>query len=249
MKNILFEDLDWVGPIDSELGSGEFNTLHFGTADASRPPFLYVPIALSLPRSVREKIQKTCVIMVTQRDGEELIQLISTSSPRSKQAIYSTKNMDGKSRIYMNPRFEHVGEAHLTVAADRNLTSHLDELQESMGLNNHIEVLQSIPVGSQPLFDEDGAGIQVDMRITQDRGGSQDTIGTRLKLFRAPFYADDEEPTGPILLALAVQSKMLPAIRSALGLSPYPQIPGKEYIPHITIGYLTKVHSPFKPWS
>lgn len=113
-------------------------------------------------------------------------------------------------------RLTHIGEAHLTISMG----------PEAGGLGQKL-------VESGLLMR--GQGIPVPIQHTGE-----------FKLMRAAFYRDERDPDGPLLVSEAVSVPAYSKIRSRLGLSQTPKIPGiTNYIPHITLGYLASTHLGF----
>lgn len=106
----------------------------------------------------------------------------------------------------------HSGEAHLTIA-----------MAPEMGPDPERIVLESGLVAPE-------AGIMVPVHHTGN-----------YKVMRAASLRDDQDPQGPLLVSEVVRVPTMSRIRTELGLSPHPQVPGvANYIPHITMGYLAK---------
>jgi hypothetical protein len=121
-------------------------------------------------------------------------------------------------------KLTHVGEAHVTVSMG-------PELSEALG-EDPVRILIDAK-----LFDSSGNGIAVPVKHTGD-----------YKILNAPYYKDDADPDGPSLVAEVVEVPLLESMRTLLGLSPLPQIGARQYIPHITIGYmanLNKIHQSY----
>lgn len=117
------------------------------------------------------------------------------------------------------PKLTHVGEAHATVSMG-------PELPAALGQDPEAELRAS------GLFDGVGAGVRVKVRHTGE-----------YRWMRASFYKDEADPKGPLLAAEIVEIPDLERIRTALGLSPLPRIPGVDvYIPHVTVGYLPNLN-------
>lgn len=122
-------------------------------------------------------------------------------------------------------RLTHVGEAHVTVSMGPELSAALGD-----------DPLRTLV--DRGLFNSSGDGIPVEVGHTG-----------RYRWMRAPFYKDEADPEGPALISELVDVPQLVEIRTSLGLSPLPKIPGQEvYYPHVTIGYMSnldKIHQSY----
>lgn len=119
----------------------------------------------------------------------------------------------------------HVGEAHATVSMG-------PELPRALGQQ------PGDTLRGAGLFDDDGNGITVQVVHTH-----------QYKVMNAAFYKDEADPAGPQLVAELVDIPQLSQIRTALGLSPLPQIPGiAQYLPHITVGYMANLNNIHKSY-
>ena len=119
----------------------------------------------------------------------------------------------------------HVGEAHVTVSMGQELPTALGK--------DPVATLRAAG-----LFNSAGDGVSVKVRHTGD-----------YKMLNAAFYRDEADPLGPMLVAELVEVSGLTSIRSRLGLTPLPVLPGiPNYLPHLTVGYcarLNKIHSSY----
>ncbi len=163
----------WVGPIPTTLGNGADHTLNYGTGLSNRPPFLYVPVPLSIVRGLARQY--------TKRTGKKLT---------------------------------HVGEAHATIS-----------------MSPEVNVIKPEHLLAAGLF-KDNVGIHVEVIHT----------GKFMEM-NAQFYKDEADPEGPILVAEIVKIPAMTEIRTRLGLSPLPQIPGvTKPVQHVTIGYVPNLN-------
>jgi len=237
----------WAGPLHNFLGTGQANTVNYGTGEIGRSPLLYIPVSISLVRSHLNAIRKRAIIWFDneQRRGE----VIMTAGGGERDKIYQdvkarTKNRDVT--VLKHPRIEHVGEAHITIVQDffksdppsDDLTDALDAIAEREGIDaldereKHMRALMSVNIGGEPLFDENGMGMPVHVDFAKN-----------YTIWRSFGYRDEFDPQGPIQISLEVNVAEFVAIRNALGLPDSASIPGTgvKWIPHVGIGFISNM--------
>lgn len=226
----------WVGPLKNYIGDGSDWSVNYGTSDPSRPPILYINVPMSMVNSAIRKVAKNLIIWAPNDAsiGEY------TKANDKKDALNIVKRVARKhnnAEIYPFPKLTHIGESHITISMMHELSSAMDNLAAKMGIGGDgiardVEILKNIKVDGRPLFDEHGRGLRGRVEINNQEP---------FKVFRAGFYRDEVDETGPMLVALSAGSDLYYRVRTAMGLSPRFTLPnGVVWEQHITLGYIPK---------
>ena len=110
---ILESTVGWVGPIRLILGSGQPYTLNYGTGDVGRPPFIYVPVPLSVVRSAIRHLRHATAWF------DQAAMIGGVGEPPGKPGVVIIPDV--------GRRLKHVGEAHFTVCMAPELFQALDD--------------------------------------------------------------------------------------------------------------------------
>ncbi len=224
--------IKWSGPLKNILGDGSDWSVNYGTSDLNRPPMLYIQIPLKLVRSVIRKVEKKLLIWAENNSiNGECLDVSQMSPQRIQDTIDKIYKKNQNTEVYLYPELTHVGESHITITMGAELEKCMENLKQELGVNNDMEVLGSIKVDGQPLFDN-RVGLKSAFTVHQK---------DLFKVFRAPFYKDSDDPTGPMLVALNISPDLYSDVRIALGLPPRFVLPnGVEWTPHVTLGFIPK---------
>lgn len=229
----------WVGELDNLLGDGSDWSVNYGTSDPSRPPILYIKVPLHLVNSAIRKISKKYVIWASPDKSVGEIKEVGDKH-EAKELTDNILNLDPSTEIYPFPKLTNVGESHISITMGQELSSALDNLKERLNVGTDAEVLSNISIGDENVFSDDGSGLTANVKIENPP----------FSVFRAAFYKDDVDTSGPMLVALNVETDLYSKVRVALGLSPTFKFPGSSatYKQHITLGYIPKKNEIMKSY-
>lgn len=225
--------LEWgyAGNMNVILGSGEPETLHYGTAPNFPQPMLYVPVPRKVSKRYLEEAKET--IFYCRGNGEWRCQ----NSFVGKQTVNTAKEASA------------TGESHLTIASGREL----QQVLARTGMTD-IEALKHMSLeapfspekkeGLTYLFDDNNHGIDCKLSVANAPGvtairqvGEQATPRPHpnIKMWSTKLFAGE-----PMAIVLFMEANNLVPIRHSVGLSPLPQLPPQlgAYVPHTTIGYI-----------
>lgn len=229
----------WVGELDDLLGNGSDWSVNYGTSDPSRPPILYIKVPLHLVNSAIRKISKRYVIWADPNKFVGEIREVN-GKEETKKLTDNILNSDPSTEVYPFPRLTSVGESHISITMGQELSGAIDKLKKEFNVETDLEVLSQISIDGQKIFSDDGSGLTTDVKIENPP----------FSVFRAAFYKDDVDTSGPMLVALNVETDLYSKVRVALGLSPTFKFPGSNatYKQHITLGYIPKKNEIMKSY-
>lgn len=236
---ILEATTKWVGPLHNILGDGSDWSVNYGTSDRSRPPILYIKAPLNLINSAIRKMSKR---YLTWADSEQTVGKIEevTNKEHARDLVEQILSSNPTAEIYPFPKLISVGESHISITMGDELKSAMDKLQKLGDFNTDVEVLNNIKIDGQQLFSDSNSGLMSDIAI----------MSPPFSVFRAAFYKDEVDTSGPMLVALNVETDLYSKVRIALGLSPTFKFPGSNatYKQHITLGYIPKKNNIMKSY-
>jgi hypothetical protein len=221
----------WVGPLHNTLGDGSDYTVNFGSSDRSRPPLLYIQIPLYLVNSAMRHVSRGSLIWAAQDQTTGRLERVS-GRDQAKALVKKILQADPTAEVYPFPRLDNVGESHISITMGQELAGALQRLRQQGGFSTDADALRSLKIDGVPLFAEDGRGLSSKIAIVEPA----------FSVFRAAYYKDEVDATGPMLVALNVETDMYTKVRVALGLSPTFKLPGSNfaYKQHVTLGYIPK---------
>jgi hypothetical protein len=194
---------------------------------------------MSLINSSIKKIRKDYLIWAPADSAQG--QTIRVTPDNAATQIAQIQKQSPGAEIYYRPKLTHVGESHITISMGPLLQQALDDYAqqkgiEGEGLEKNIRVLRDVKIGGRPLFERSSG--------SYFKGLTSDVSFPRtspFEVFRAGFYKDEADPSGPMLVALSVTAALYSQVRVALGMPPTFVLPnGKAWAQHITLGYIPR---------